>query len=171
LAFLWGVAALYALHTVIPFNAVVLPFERDLPVRSLTPEGWAFFTRNPREKQISAYRRVNGTWESVDIGPNGSVANLFGLDRSTHTQSVEVSALLAHVRGRDFHSCRGTPSACLEGVPPIASFASPVPHPSLCGEVGIMSREPVPWAWSHVRPSIVMPSDTLVLEVKCHNIG
>jgi hypothetical protein len=62
LAFLWGVAALYALHTVIPFNAVVLPFERDLPVRSLTPEGWAFFTRNPREKQISAYRRVNGTW-------------------------------------------------------------------------------------------------------------
>lgn len=81
MATFWGVLALYALHSMFPFNAVVLPFEGELLMHSLTPEGWAFFTRNPREAQVSAYIRTDGAWRLVDRGPNGSAENMLGLDR------------------------------------------------------------------------------------------
>ena len=47
----WATAGLYVVHAQVPRNVLELPLERVLgpAIPFFAPEGWAFFTRDPRE--------------------------------------------------------------------------------------------------------------------------
>ncbi len=66
----------------IPYRATVVPI-----ARALTPQGWAFFTRSPREDVFSALM-PNGHdgWTAAGLGPNGRPSAAFGFNRAARAQ-------------------------------------------------------------------------------------
>jgi antimicrobial peptide system SdpA family protein len=170
----WSIVFIYAVHAVMPPNPIKLPFEKHLRLYALMllPQGWAFFTRDPREERFHVFSRdQNGKWIRALRGPNASPANFFGLKRASRAQGIEVGLLLSKVPGSGWQTCSEQPEVCLEQAPLVATIENITPHPTLCGEVGLALQKPVPWAWSYHRSgsqiTITMPSKVARLEVRC----
>ena len=160
----WIVLGLYALHPVLPFNAVPLPLEQKVLISRWLPQGWNFFTRDPREPAERFYLRDgDGSWVDATLGPNMSRPSLFGLGRRARAQLVESAILIYDIPAREFHECHGAVEHCLEGIDSDRVVANPSPEPTLCGTIGFSFREPVPWAWAR---SSAQSTTTRVLRIK-----
>lgn len=163
----WLAIFAYAVHVALPFNPVHLPFEGQ-EFRRVVPEGWAFFTRNPREEAIFLFsRRSNGEWDSASLGPNGIASNAFGLNRISRAQGVETALLMNRFPNSAYRDCSGALTKCLDDTPSSRSLANESPNPSLCGDVGIVLRKPLPWAWFAAGMSTSMPARILRIKVGC----
>jgi sporulation delaying protein A len=165
----WGTLGLYAVHGQMPRNVIELPFESRLRplLPYLTPEGWAFFTRSAREPKLVTYRLASdGRWQSADLGPHSRPTNLFGLDRRSRAQGVEIALLLGTIRTDRQVECKEAIPKCLESLRavPIRNVS---PAPSLCGDVGVAQQEPLPWAWSGAASEVTMPSKVVRLAITC----
>lgn len=162
----WLTIFAYAIHAALPFNPIRLPFESWADVMSWIPEGWAFFSRDPREEAVFLFARRNDGWTSASMGPNGRISNDFGLNRASRAQGVEV-ALLMNRFPASARDCRVLPTDCLEAAQSAGSIRNTTPNPSLCGEVGVVLQKPVPWAWWASGHATVMPSRILRISVDC----
>lgn len=164
----WLMVFAYAVHAAVPFNPIQLPFETSVEVRMWMPEGWAFFTRDPRGESIFLFtKRNNGEWDSASMGPNATFSNAFGMNRASRAQGVETALLMNRFPSSAFRDCRGIIAGCLETVQSADSIKNVSPDPSLCGETSIVLRKPVPWAWWASGQSVVMPSRILRINVSC----
>lgn len=165
----WTLLAVYTVHSQLPPNALELPLESEIrfSLRSLAPQGWAFFTKDPREHRTFALIRSHDGWRLALVGPHAEARNLFGLDRRSRAQGVEIGLLQGQVTRDAWSPCAGRPEECLEQIAAATSLRNPSPEPSLCGTVGLVRKEPVPWAWAGVRHTVSMPGLVLRLHVQC----
>jgi antimicrobial peptide system SdpA family protein len=157
----------YAIHASLPFNTIRLPFETWAHIRFFAPEGFGFFTRNPREERMLLFTKRDNGWVSASVGPNGDVRNLFGLNRAPRAQGFESSLLFSKVPMKVLVGCEETPKVCLSQSSTPIQTTNAYPHATLCGSVGIVVQKPIPWAWSLSETPIIMPSKFVILNVKC----
>jgi antimicrobial peptide system SdpA family protein len=169
LAAFWLSVAFYALHTLLPFNAVDLPAENDVKARLWAPQGWKFFTRNPREDWLLPFRRAHdGNWKSASLGPNGRADAYFGISRLPRAQGIEMGLLLYKLPKAMWDECNTDPVVCLEHSAIKATLRNKTPNPTLCGIVGFADQRQTPWAWqAHGVAPRFMPSRIAKFEVKC----
>jgi len=166
----WATIGLYIVHSQIPRNVLELPFERALKpaIPFFAPEGWAFFTRDPREPRLLPFRRAaDGTWANAHAGPHADIRNVFGLDRISRAQGVEIGLLLGEFADTAWQSCSDAPTLCLGDLPRTLSITNRSPAPTLCGDIGLVRQEPVPWAWASVQGETTMPSMVVRLDIRC----
>ena len=132
---------------------------------SLAPEGWAFFTRSPREPSTLVYRVVDGRLERLTFG-NTSRRNLFGVSRSARAFDAEVGLLLTPVLSKTWQKCSGDPTRdeCWRQKRPLKLINWSSTR-YIDGEVVLISQAPVPWAWSSSQRPVYMPSKVLHLLV------
>lgn len=163
----WIALFAYGATLALPFNPVRLPGVAQLQTRIWFPQGWGFFTRDPREEDIIVHvRDAAGTWQPAGLGPNSRPRYLLGLDRAARAQGVELGLLMAELPTKAWQPCaREDAGTCLEALPVAATVTNPTPRPSLCGAVGVVLRPPVPWAWARSRRW--MPARAARLEVQC----
>lgn len=163
----WGIVIGYVLHASMPYNPIDLPYQEDISIHVLLPERWAFFTRDPRESVDRYYKKSNGSWENARLGRQASVGNAFGLSRLVRAQGVEAGRLITQIAATAWKDCEKDAETCLNRADVSATLHNPSPTPTLCGTVGVIRREPVPWAWNGSRESIIMPGQVLKMEVQC----
>ncbi|WP_075007689.1 SdpA family antimicrobial peptide system protein [Stigmatella aurantiaca] len=166
----WTTVTVYALHAALPHNPIHLPFEDQANIRMVLPEGWAFFTRDPRSDRMLPYiRGPGGQWTWASQTPNFQLQNSFGLDRAARAQGVELGLLLDEARDAGRQDCEDDPLACLEQAPVGQKLSNRSPRPTLCGQVGLVFQKAVPWAWSRSAQErrVTMPSKVLRLDVEC----
>ena len=168
-AALWTVLCVYVVHANLPFNAVHLPFEHRLDVQAWAPEGWAFFTKSPRDDRLFLYRRIGGRWLNISLGPDSRASNLFGLSRRARAQGVEAGLMQVNLSSTIKWTDCATQSvdSCLEAGSPAATVRNLSPQPTLCGEVAFVHQPPVPWAWLSLRKPVQMPARILILRSRC----
>jgi antimicrobial peptide system SdpA family protein len=167
-ALFWAAAVAYAIHPALPYNAVRLPFAAEMRRVVLAPQGWAFFTRDPREEKQTLFARgADRAWRSALLAPHARLANTLGLNRRSRSQGVEAAMLMEHAPDEAYVECREAPSACLLRLPAGVKVRNASSHPTLCGAVAVVLQPPVPWAWLGTRRPVVMPSRILPLEVSC----
>ncbi len=171
LALLVAGAALagFVVHAQMPANAVSLPFEESArtPVRQVLPQGWAMFTRNPRERDVLAFvRGTDRRWRNGLRAPHSQPHNAFGFNRASRTQGVEIATMTTRLKAEQWQECRRDIPACLERAAPVP-MDNPSPDPTLCGDVGFAGQVPVPWAWSGSDRAISMPALVVRLVVPC----
>jgi len=85
------VVVVYVLQAALPVTAFTLPFDRSQQIRSLVPEGWAFFTKSPRIPDPTIYGLDSGGgWRTLTEGPqaNPTRDSLLGLDRLSRSQGT-----------------------------------------------------------------------------------
>ena len=165
-----GVVGMYALHAVMPFNPIELPGQRREHTLVVFPEGWSFFTRNPREDRMLPYLPgANGRWESALRSRLGEPQNLFGASRAPGGTMLEAGLLAGQLVGREWTSCQQSVDECLSSAPVGREIANPTPGATLCGTVAFTAQPPVPWAWSRSPrvQEIQMPTRVVKVRVRC----
>lgn len=161
----WGVFFLYSFHAALPANPIRLPFAEAVDIRTMAPQGWAFFTRDPREADIDV-RAAEAAWTSL-LHPNNSTFSLLGASRDARAQRIELGMLSTRIPSAKWVRCKGDPAICLEESRVVLHLENDYPIPTLCGDLGFVKAPPVPWAWSGTERSIHMPSKISRVTVSC----
>jgi len=161
-----SVVGVYAAHVPLPANALDLPGENKAAMVKIFPQGWKFFTRDPRLAEPTPLRKVGDEWLPFENAASGTAANFFGASRQGRALGPELGWVLAPILDSDWRDCDGPIAECLAQAPgkPIKTTLE---HPQMCGTVGLVMRKPVPWAWAKRTPAVTMPAKVLRLEVQC----
>ncbi|WP_460854497.1 SdpA family antimicrobial peptide system protein [Nocardiopsis coralliicola] len=162
--------ALVVVEPQLPDNVVELPGGDELTaqVQAVAPQGWAFFTRSPREEKLTAWQPEGQSWESAMRAPHAEPGNAFGLDRASRAQPVEAAILSAQVPEDAWTECNSTPlRRCLEQEEAATAVEGAQPEPSLCGRLALVAQEPWPWAWAESSGQGEMPARIVRLDVAC----
>jgi antimicrobial peptide system SdpA family protein len=160
------VVVVYVVHAALPVTAFTLPYDQSVQVRSLVPEGWAFFTKSPRSPDPTVYGALAaGGWRRLSVDPQANPGSLMGLDRLARAQGTEVAIVTAQVPREAWTACDRPPTQCLSGLRPAATVVNRSTHRTICGDVGLTIQEVLPWAWHGL--STVMPSQVVRVVVTC----
>jgi antimicrobial peptide system SdpA family protein len=146
----WAAVGLVVVHVNLPPNALILPGESAYraDVVKVVPEGWAFFTKSPRDAAYVPYERAaDGTWRKAELWPHSRPSNAFGLDRRSRAQGVELGILQSAVGRAGWVECYDRADTCFERAP-LERAVNSSPEPSLCGDVGVAQQFPVPWVYA-----------------------
>ncbi|MCM1974409.1 MULTISPECIES: SdpA family antimicrobial peptide system protein [Streptomyces] len=166
----WIIVITYVAQEQLPKNVISLPAQEEVKytVVNLAPQGWAFFTKSPRDPEIIPFKKAPGDWRPLALTPHASPRNAFGLNRESRAQGVEIAMLLSAAKKDDWRECTDDRQHCLK------SFGTPARHvenrspdPILCGTVGLLQERPTPWAWRDLMPEAHSPERVMVLEVTC----
>jgi antimicrobial peptide system SdpA family protein len=153
-------------HAALPATPFELPFGNPDAVRVVAPEGWAFFTRSPRSSYVLSYGAgPEGAWRSLTVGSRAHPASRFGLDRRERAQGTEVAILIRQVPESDWTPCERAPTDCLTARPAGRTVVNRSTHHSLCGDIGLVVQEVLPWAWRDLPTT--MPSRVARVVVAC----
>lgn len=169
LGVLWSVVFIVALLPALPNNPVALSYNLKTPkvIRTTLPEGWKFYTRDPREGRYHLYHRPDGRWVSASIGPNARPSNALGINRKGRAQGVEAGILIISVPSEEWIPCSEEISTCLDSISFADTLENISPRPTLCGVVGFAKQEIVPWAWRHSTDQLTLPSHITKVNVLC----
>lgn len=166
----WAVVLTYVAQAQLPKNVITLPGQKDVrhAIANLAPQGWAFFTKSPREPEIGPYRKSPADWKPLALTPHSSPRNVFGLNRESRAQGVEIALLLSGAQNDDWRECTDGRQQCLNDFgAPARRVENRSPDPTLCGTVGLLREKPTPWAWRDLVPEPHSPEAVMVLEVTC----
>jgi antimicrobial peptide system SdpA family protein len=167
-ALAWAAAIAPVLLGSVPDSPLRPSLRLRQDVIAIAPQGWAFFTRDPREPVDRIYARSGPEWVQVTYS-NSSRRNWLGLKRDARALNVELASLLAEVDPSQWSGCKGRLETCRD-VP-----AVPVVNRSrlraLCGEILVERRPPTPWAWSRARRPVLLDSKIARLDVRCDRDG
>ncbi|MEQ4304268.1 SdpA family antimicrobial peptide system protein [Plantactinospora sp. B6F1] len=160
------VVVAYVMNAALPASPFTLPGPKAETVRSLLPQGWAFFTKSPRSRSAEVYQHeADGGWRNITAGPRHRAGDLMGLDRLGRSQGTELALLLALAPKGDWRECERAPTACLSQSTVTRTLPNRSTHHSICGEVGVVLQDVLPWAWRDAPTT--MPSKVLRVRVTC----
>ncbi|WP_253957652.1 SdpA family antimicrobial peptide system protein [Paenibacillus oleatilyticus] len=161
----WAYIFFAAIHAVMPTNPITLPTGKTLGIALWFPQGWGFFSKNPREPQFRVLDLSDGSL--LPAWPNNMPANLFGIKRFGRSQGIEAGLLVSMIPETSKEKCEESPYSCLKKADKTLTLNNPTPNPTICGELGFVFQEPIPWAWSSGEENIEMPSTVVRVRVAC----
>ncbi|MUK90365.1 SdpA family antimicrobial peptide system protein [Ornithinibacillus sp. L9] len=162
----WSYIFIASIHRVLPHNPITsLPLAEELNIETWLPQGWGFFSKDPREPSFQIISVEDS--EEVVYWPNNRVKNYFGLKRLGRSQGIEAGLISSKLSQDSLVDCEDDPRTCLENFKESIEVENPTPLPTLCGDLGIVYQEPVPWAWSKNSKEITMPSQVVRVNVEC----
>lgn len=157
--------ALVSVHASLPSNALHLPLVGSVDVRTLLPQGWGYFSGDARQPLATAYVNDGDGWRQIGPTHQGAPALLFGLDRSGRLMEQEIG-VVESAAGTP-QDCRAPDRECLTGLRVTGTSVNPLPEPALCGDVAVVRRDPLPWAWSDSADPDRMPATAVRVELSC----
>lgn len=130
-----------AISNVLPENPIKLPTKITATVTEFFPQGWGFFSKDPRDDYFYAVdlktERLNASW------PNMTFDNYLGLKRFGRSQGIELGRLYAQVGEQSMSECDETPVKCLKEQE-VIEVTNDSPSPTIKGDIGIVIQENVP---------------------------
>lgn len=140
-------------------------------VQQVMPQGWGFFTRNPREPKSYTYGKPDGReWRAVETEKISSARWLFGISRAGRVQRIEIDRLSEGLSKDAWISCGAVEHVtCLNSLSTekAVTLVNSMPHPEICGTVGFVAEDTMPWAWRSDADKLRMPVKGVLAEVEC----
>lgn len=168
-ALLWGTAIFNSAVSALPFNPLTGSKIDAMEYNVLLPQGWAFFTRNPREEQYYVYKEEGKKLVPL-LYTNSSYKNAFGFTRKVRIRGVEMGGLVSQLEQMEWLKCEdGILSECVIENQDYEAIilANNANHPTFCGNLWIEKKPLVPWAWSRAEQAVNMPSEFIKINVSC----
>jgi antimicrobial peptide system SdpA family protein len=132
---------------------------------SVLPEGWGFFTRNPREARVLIWKYDGNQWKCYDQS-NFTMVNLGGIKRTPRIIGMELAMLVNNIDKSQWIECTKEINELLTDTALVpVRVKNRFYHKSLTGRVIIQLIDPIPWAWSQSQ-NIIMPSKIAFLNVE-----
>lgn len=158
---IWGVTISF------PNSAIKLPFSRGASkhlARTIFPEGFSFFTRNPREPRLYLYQVKDG-----EVSPmskrNG--AYLMGISRKGRAMNVEIGMILKEIGQIAWYRCTDGFGSCQTTIDTseFIKVSNNYERPLLNGQFILVARQPVPWAYHEEISDDEQVCDFLKIEI------
>lgn len=163
----WSLGLMKVAVSSLPYNPVSLSKKERINMSVLLPQGWAFFTKDPRESYVAIYEEKEGSLE-LAIKANASSYNLFGAKRLTRAMGIEVGALAGQIKARQWTDCYKSVEECYRTADlPELTVVNKAHSPNYCGSYFLSLEEPVPWAWAKSYDEVEMPSKIIKINVLC----
>lgn len=166
----WGVIIGYAVVMSMPYSAInTLPLDTKrnrIFFRTILPEGFSFFTRDPRELQAELYKIREGVIIPYSR-KNSTFKNLFGVIKKSRAQNLELGYLLSQIKINDWSKCSGNIDDCRKKTLTNIILQNNFKYPLLCGRFIIVIREPVPWAWANGVSRDKLVGDFVEINIEC----
>ncbi|MFH6993129.1 SdpA family antimicrobial peptide system protein [Flavobacterium sp. FlaQc-48] len=130
-------------------------FKRKATFFNIIPQGWGFFTRDPRENEIWTYQILNNTAIKV-TQTNGNLNNFYGASRKNRLISIELGLLVSQIHTSSWINMKGG-KLILDKKIHTDTILNSLNPCNIKGNLFIVEQERVPWAWSKNLHTIVMP--------------
>jgi len=168
---LWGSFLLVLLKSSLPYNPIPISKSLQMNVHSLAPEGWAFFTRNPREPSLNLYH-LNEQKEIVPYCsyPSAHPDYWMGAKRDLRSIGAEMGAMITQVPDSIWVAQEGQLISFLEANHQnlkTFSIDNEVQGPFICGDLFLVQKSPIPWAWAKSADRIDHQFKIAKIEVTC----
>src|SRR5699024_11032114 len=165
----------YDVKAHVPANVFAIPGSGETVsiANSLAPQGWAFFTRSPREEALRVYPVRDGALGEHVQPANAEPSNAFGFDRGSRSQGTEIGLLNAAVPASAWVACEGDRAGCLGEALTVAGAGDlpTIPNEALvatvCGPTVFSSEVPGAWAYRDLVDDPWRSAQYAVAEVTC----
>ncbi len=158
LVFVFCLVVYEAALVLLPYNPISpTPAER-IEFLSVLPQGWAFFTKNPRGEVLYIYKETQNKWDLVNV-PGASLKFGFGLNRKGRAIGPEAGSLLKLIPDSLWQ-----PTNLSAGKP--FKVVDSCANPSCIGHIRFVKTTLVPWAWARTGRKTVMPAKMIELDVQ-----
>lgn len=155
-------------------TTVVTPgnFSNDRVVWTrLMPQGWAFFSKSPRDPLIGPYTlSKTGDVVSQSMLPSTQAKYLWGMSRNARAQGVEVAYYAADLQSGDWADCKSPIiDECVRQGKSLKAkpVKNPAPSPSVCGTSYLVESEPMPWSYRHLTEERFKALKIAKVKVQC----
>lgn len=132
---------------------------------SILPQGWGFFSKNPRDSDVGLYTTENSS--SKVVWPNMRTENAFGLYRKGRSQGVEMGAIASTISDKDYTKCDSEDLESCKGKANEITVKNPTPSPLLCGEYFLTKEKPIPWSYFKYSDSGHEITNIVKVDIKC----
>jgi antimicrobial peptide system SdpA family protein len=129
----------------------------------VAPQAWGYFS-SPRAETFEVYRLGAGGWSRLDA-PIAAAANLFGLRRTTVNHGAEFRNIVSQVGNRWTETALTAEQ--IPDAPDHVVVEDYAREPHLCGDVLLIARPPVPWAWARSPTRPALATKFVRLDVRC----
>lgn len=148
-------------------NPIEITNEVESRVFNFIPQGWAFFTRDPREAQITIYKIENDSILKPYPQRHSSFTNLFGLKRTSSKILTELQLVKLKTPDSLYSDMEWNYQVDKYSKLPTKSFEykNEIFDPILLGNFIVIYQKPVPWAWSKSIQRIKMPSKVIKFNI------
>lgn len=142
----------------IGYNLLTLNKKWCFELQFLFPQGWAFFTKDPRDEQTTLYKIENQ--KNIEINmKNGATNAFFGISRKNRIMLIELAQIVNQLDTNSWKVIKSkeeflTYSDTAKAVE-IINFVN---HSIFKGEYLITKQKPLPWSWRENRDSLFMPA-------------
>lgn len=152
-------------------NPIKLNINLENKLFTFVPQGWAFFTRNPREAQIIIYQKKSDNRFEEISQRHSSYHNIFGLKRTASKVMSELQFVKRKINDSLYQNTMWSYQRELYSKVSLESITvqNQIKDPILCGEYLVVYQKAVPWAWSRSLDRIKMPAKIIRLNIKCND--
>ena len=148
LIFLSFILCLVNLSDLVGYNSVDLSVNPKRKLFSFLPQGWAFFTRSPRETQVYLLKKKNNEF-IVENFYHSNVNNLFGIKRNVTRINYELISIYGSFKKTDFtDGYSNIQKNIVDKIPAKIHYVKNIfDDPFILGEYVIVLQKLVPYAW------------------------
>lgn len=147
-------------------NVILLTRSLNRHVYAITPQGWGFFTRNPREPLIDLYS-INGKHYNRLSLPNSSLKYFWGFNRGMRFSSSQTAYFVSQIPDSKWMLDSDYDIDMLAQTIATVDVMNDFSYPLYCGKFLLVKTERIPWAWSKHRERLKMPRSVVVINVQC----
>jgi antimicrobial peptide system SdpA family protein len=151
----------------IGYNLLTNNSKWNREIQFLFPQGWAFFTKDPREEQTRFYKLSKNDLQELDF-KNGSINSSFGISRKNRIMLIETAQIVNQIDNslwvdlkskEDLETYKDTTKS-LE----IINFVNKAEIEN--GDYVILKQRPVPWSWRENKDNLFMPAKAIKIKLK-----
>ena len=125
-------------------------------VNHFIPQGWGFFTKNPKEEdRIFIYKNIGGEY-ILTFNPNSSLKNVLGFKRKERAKQRDVMFIMNELTDDDFVLCRSLDKTWCEQNK-VRKLKSKFTFYDK-GEYFLVLQKPTPWAWAKHSETLLKPT-------------
>lgn len=163
----WAFFAFLSLLVYVEDNPIRMNYKSSQSLKMLFPQGWAFFTKSPRDENVQAYHLVNGKLEVLPGQRQATIDHLMGVKRDARAISVEYATMLYDIPATKWVKCEINASEFIKTHQVVAvKVRNTTPLALLHGDIYLISQATVPWAWSKFAKNVILPSSILHLNIQ-----
>ncbi len=135
------------------------------------PQGWAFFTKNPKSEEVYLYKidTITQKFENI-ILRNVQSSQLFGIKRDNRLISTKITTITNDIDRSLWINHKGNISNFLKhdtNYMKLNKITIKIKQPAICGLYCVVMKKPIPWSWVTLKSKINMESRIILIDFKC----
>ena len=145
-------------------ESIILSIDTKKTFQYIFPEGWGFFTKEPKEGLVDIYQVDKNDIKELSI-KNTNLDNYIGLSRAARIKSYELSMIISNISANNWkddklYNFKKHISDTAYDIKPKNNFQY-----FNKGEFLLVQRSPVPWAWASSNQSLYVPVKVLKIKI------